>query len=116
MYSSNWFMTLYSGMWPTELVARIWDIYFCEGPEIMQKIALVVLSANKSNIACNLECFMELPFEEILMYIKMPWHLIAPDDLLTSAIEMKSISEKIMVYFMIFSHTRKNIRIILILI
>eukprot|EP00826_Nyctotherus_ovalis_P046305 TRINITY_DN5214_c0_g2_i1.p1 TRINITY_DN5214_c0_g2~~TRINITY_DN5214_c0_g2_i1.p1 ORF type:complete len:103 (+),score=0.52 TRINITY_DN5214_c0_g2_i1:881-1189(+) len=88
MYCSNWFMTLYSGIWPTELVARIWDIYFCETQEIMQRVVLTLLNMNK-------KLLLKLPFEEVLMYIKMPWQITKPEDLLKASLSMKPIGAKI---------------------
>ncbi|MDR3549760.1 MAG: hypothetical protein P4M11_16050 [Candidatus Pacebacteria bacterium] len=34
---------MYSGCWPVPLVAQIWDVLFCEGPEIVHRVALAFI-------------------------------------------------------------------------
>lgn len=47
MYSSHWFLTLFSNYFEIEIVLRIWDIYFVEGRKTIFRIALAILKVNE---------------------------------------------------------------------
>lgn len=46
----TWFSSLFVMTFPSETVARIWDCLFCEGPKVLQRIALATLIRNQNTI------------------------------------------------------------------
>ncbi|KAI8984727.1 rab-GTPase-TBC domain-containing protein [Mycotypha africana] len=62
MYASQWFMTLYAYRCPLELVYRVFDLLFVEGPSILLSIALALMKKNQSVI-------LSLEFESLLEFL-----------------------------------------------
>ena len=59
MYASQWFMTLFAYRCPLDLVFRVFDLVFVEGPQIMLNFALALMKKNQSTI-------LSLEFESLL--------------------------------------------------
>ncbi|KAL0964125.1 hypothetical protein UPYG_G00319270 [Umbra pygmaea] len=64
LYAAPWFLTLFSSQFPLGFVARIFDILFVQGKELIFKVALCLLSSHKGEIV---ECDT---FETIVDYLK----------------------------------------------
>ncbi|KAJ3268433.1 GTPase-activating protein [Terramyces sp. JEL0728] len=63
MYASQWFMTVFAYRFPLEIVFRIFDIIFAEGPEAVLRFALALIKHNQETI-------VTLEFEKLLDYLK----------------------------------------------
>lgn len=50
MYSSGWFLTLFTTSLPLPLVCRIFDIFLNEGIEIIFRIGLALLEFHRENL------------------------------------------------------------------
>ncbi|KAI9030926.1 eukaryotic and archaeal DNA primase, large subunit-domain-containing protein [Phycomyces nitens] len=61
MYASQWFMTLFSYRCPFELVFRVFDLVFVEGPLILLNFALALMKKNQKTI-------LNLEFETLLEF------------------------------------------------
>jgi len=62
-FCSDWFSTLFSYTFEIELTARVWDIFFLEGMNIIFKLALAILKTSENDL-------MLLKFEDIIVYLK----------------------------------------------
>ncbi|XP_071991447.1 TBC1 domain family member 4 isoform X3 [Engystomops pustulosus] len=65
LYAAPWFLTLFASQFPLGFVARVFDIIFIQGTEVIFKVALSLLSNNKELImACD-------SFESIVDFLKI---------------------------------------------
>ncbi|KAM9320504.1 TBC1 domain family member 4 [Gastrophryne carolinensis] len=65
LYAAPWFLTLFASQFPLGFVARVFDIIFVQGTEVIFKVALCLLSNNKEGImACD-------SFENIVDFLKV---------------------------------------------
>ncbi|KAM3935611.1 TBC1 domain family member 4 isoform 2-T2 [Leptodactylus fuscus] len=65
LYAAPWFLTLFASQFPLGFVARVFDIIFVQGTEVIFKVALSLLSNNK-------ECIMARDsFENIVDFLKV---------------------------------------------
>ncbi|XP_068123961.1 TBC1 domain family member 4 isoform X2 [Hyperolius riggenbachi] len=64
LYAAPWFLTLFASQFPLGFVARVFDIIFVQGTEVIFKVALCLLNNNKEGImACD-------TFESIVDFLK----------------------------------------------
>uniref|UniRef100_A0A8C4Q7N6 Rab-GAP TBC domain-containing protein n=1 Tax=Eptatretus burgeri TaxID=7764 RepID=A0A8C4Q7N6_EPTBU len=65
LYAAPWFLTLFSSQFPLGFVARIFDLIFFKGPEVVFKVALSLLGIHKNLImrTCN-------SFETVVDFLK----------------------------------------------
>jgi hypothetical protein len=49
-FASNWFLTLFAYQFPTDLVARVWDLFFSEGWVVMFRVAVGLLIADEEQL------------------------------------------------------------------
>ncbi|KAI8928101.1 rab-GTPase-TBC domain-containing protein [Entophlyctis helioformis] len=63
MYASQWFMTLFAYRFPLDMVFRILDIIFAEGPESVLRFSLALIKHNADTI-------VTLDFEALLEFLK----------------------------------------------
>ncbi|KAL4230457.1 domain member [Mactra antiquata] len=64
LYAAPWFLTLFASQFPLGFVARVFDLIFIQGSEVIFKVALVLLGNHKELIIqCN-------SFETIMEFIK----------------------------------------------
>ncbi|OAJ43077.1 hypothetical protein BDEG_26462 [Batrachochytrium dendrobatidis JEL423] len=63
MYASQWFMTLFAYRFPLDMVFRILDIVFAEGPESVLRFAVALIKHNAETI-------ITLDFEPLLEFLK----------------------------------------------
>uniref|UniRef100_A0A8C9R3X6 TBC1 domain family member 4 n=1 Tax=Scleropages formosus TaxID=113540 RepID=A0A8C9R3X6_SCLFO len=64
LYAAPWFLTLFASQFPLGFVARIFDILFVKGTEVVFKVALCLLSSHEQEI---MECDS---FETVVEYLK----------------------------------------------
>ncbi|KAM8976428.1 TBC1 domain family member 4 isoform 2-T2 [Pelodytes ibericus] len=65
LYAAPWFLTLFASQFPLGFVARVFDIIFVQGTEVIFKVALSLLSDNEELImACD-------SFESIVDFLKI---------------------------------------------
>ncbi|XP_012689477.2 TBC1 domain family member 4 isoform X2 [Clupea harengus] len=64
LYAAPWFLTLFASQFPLGFVARILDLLFVQGTEVIFKVALCLLSSHEGEIV---ECDS---FETIVDYLK----------------------------------------------
>ncbi|KAG9349555.1 hypothetical protein JZ751_028002 [Albula glossodonta] len=64
LYAAPWFLTLFASQFPLGFVARIFDILFVQGTEVIFKVALCLLSSHEGEIV---ECDS---FETVVDYMK----------------------------------------------
>ncbi|XP_061081628.1 TBC1 domain family member 4 isoform X2 [Conger conger] len=64
LYAAPWFLTLFASQFPLGFVARIFDILFVQGTEVIFKVALCLLSHHEGEIVkCD-------SFEAVVEYMK----------------------------------------------
>ncbi|KAM9247863.1 TBC1 domain family member 4 isoform 2-T2 [Leptosomus discolor] len=64
LYAAPWFLTLFASQFPLGFVARIFDIIFLQGTEVIFKVALSLLSSQETSImGCE-------SFENIVDFLK----------------------------------------------
>ncbi|XP_062390197.1 TBC1 domain family member 4 isoform X3 [Sardina pilchardus] len=64
LYAAPWFLTLFASQFPLGFVARILDLLFVQGTEVIFKVALCLLSSHEGEIV---ECDS---FETVVDYLK----------------------------------------------
>ncbi|XP_040847222.1 TBC1 domain family member 4 isoform X4 [Ochotona curzoniae] len=64
LYAAPWFLTLFASQFPLGFVARVFDIIFLQGTEVIFKVALSLLSSQEALI---MECES---FENIVEFLK----------------------------------------------
>ncbi|KAJ8349963.1 hypothetical protein SKAU_G00250930 [Synaphobranchus kaupii] len=64
LYAAPWFLTLFASQFPLGFVARVFDILFVQGTEVIFKVALCLLSSHEGEIV---ECD---GFETVVDYMK----------------------------------------------
>ncbi|XP_048049765.1 TBC1 domain family member 4 isoform X4 [Megalobrama amblycephala] len=94
LYAAPWFLTLFASQFPLGFVARIFDLLFVQGTEVIFKVALCLLSSHEGEI---LECD---GFESIVDYLKSTIPTLTysqMEETITKAIEM-DISKQLHAY------------------
>lgn len=56
LYSTEWFMSIFSRSLPWATVLRVWDMFFFEGVKVLFKVALSVLNLLFMNPETRKEC------------------------------------------------------------
>nr|XP_034970134.1 TBC1 domain family member 4 isoform X4 [Zootoca vivipara] len=64
LYAAPWFLTLFASQFPLGFVARVFDIIFLQGTEVIFKVALSLLSSQEEHI------MMCEAFESIVEFLK----------------------------------------------
>ncbi|XP_065107827.1 TBC1 domain family member 4 isoform X2 [Paramisgurnus dabryanus] len=94
LYAAPWFLTLFASQFPLGFVARIFDLLFVQGTEVIFKVALCLLSSHEGEI---LECD---GFESIVDFLKSTIPTLTQsqmEETITKAIEM-DISKQLHAY------------------
>ncbi|XP_077071714.1 TBC1 domain family member 4 isoform X4 [Siphateles boraxobius] len=94
LYAAPWFLTLFASQFPLGFVARIFDLLFVQGTEVIFKVALCLLSNHEGEI---LECD---GFESIVDYLKSTIPTLTHsqmEDTITKATEM-DVSKQLHAY------------------
>lgn len=79
MYSSQWFLTLYASTFSLDLVLHILDCFLSEGYLVLFKVALAILTGNRSSF------LKARTFEEFLVELKSHQDTLDPQKLLRAA-------------------------------
>ncbi|KAK9172935.1 Rab-GTPase-TBC domain containing protein [Cryptosporidium meleagridis] len=82
MYASQWFMTIFAYSFNLDAVARIWDLFFLEGVDLIFKISIAILKILKNSL-CNQS------FENILHTLKTAPYTININDIIQCALSIK---------------------------
>lgn len=65
LYAAPWLLTVFASQFPLGFVARVFDLIFLEGPDVIFRVALSLLTIHRENILiCD-------SFEEIMNYLKV---------------------------------------------
>ncbi|KAJ8980381.1 hypothetical protein NQ317_009375 [Molorchus minor] len=65
LYAAPWLLTVFASQFPLGFVTRVFDLMFFEGPEVIFRVALALLTYHKEKL---LQCDS---FEEIMNYLKV---------------------------------------------
>ncbi|MGH0151416.1 UNVERIFIED_CONTAM: hypothetical protein FKN15_020226 [Acipenser sinensis] len=90
MYASSWFLTIFLTSFPLPVATRIFDIFMCEGLEIVFRVGLAILHMNQSEL-------MQLDMEGMLQHFQkvIPHQLDSgPDKLIQTAYQVKYNAKK----------------------
>ncbi|XP_035276553.1 EVI5-like protein isoform X2 [Anguilla anguilla] len=63
MYASSWFLTIFLTSFPLTVATRIFDIFMCEGLEIVFRVGLAILQMNQAEL-------MQLDMEGMLQHFQ----------------------------------------------
>ncbi|KAG5877735.1 hypothetical protein JTB14_000713 [Gonioctena quinquepunctata] len=65
LYAAPWILTVFASQFPLGFVTRVFDLMFLEGPEVIFRVSLALLSHHKEKLLlCD-------SFEEIMNYLKV---------------------------------------------
>ncbi|XP_057670519.1 TBC1 domain family member 1 isoform X1 [Diorhabda carinulata] len=65
LYAAPWLLTVFASQFPLGFVARVFDLIFLEGPDVIFRVALSLLTIHRENLlVCD-------SFEEIMNYLKV---------------------------------------------
>ncbi|XP_033869058.1 ecotropic viral integration site 5 protein homolog isoform X7 [Acipenser ruthenus] len=90
MYASSWFLTIFLTSFPLPVATRIFDIFMCEGLEIVFRVGLAILQMNQSEL-------MQLDMEGMLQHFQkvIPHQLDSgPDKVIQTAYQVKYNAKK----------------------
>ncbi|XP_023684768.2 TBC1 domain family member 4-like isoform X1 [Paramormyrops kingsleyae] len=94
LYAAPWFLTIFASQFPLGFVARIFDVLFAQGPEVVFKVALCLLQKHERNI---IECDS---FETVVDYLKttMPNFTMTQMEQIISQVMEIDISKQLHAY------------------
>uniref|UniRef100_W5MB74 Ecotropic viral integration site 5 n=1 Tax=Lepisosteus oculatus TaxID=7918 RepID=W5MB74_LEPOC len=90
MYASSWFLTIFLTSFPLSVATRIFDVFMCEGLEIVFRVGLAILQMNQAEL-------MQLDMEGMLQYFQkvIPHQLDSgPDKVIQAAFQVKYNAKK----------------------
>ncbi|KAJ4943777.1 hypothetical protein JOQ06_006272 [Pogonophryne albipinna] len=90
MYASSWFLTIFLTSFPLPVATRIFDIFMCEGLEIVFRVGLAILQMNQTEL-------IQLDMEGMLQHFQrvIPHQLDSgPDKVITAAYQVKYNAKK----------------------
>ncbi|XP_010787502.1 ecotropic viral integration site 5 protein homolog isoform X1 [Notothenia coriiceps] len=90
MYASSWFLTIFLTSFPLPVATRIFDIFMCEGLEIVFRVGLAILQMNQTEL-------IQLDMEGMLQHFQrvIPHQLDSgPDKVITAAYQVKYNGKK----------------------
>ncbi|XP_019748690.1 EVI5-like protein isoform X2 [Hippocampus comes] len=85
MYASSWFLTIFLTSFPLPVATRIFDIFMCEGLEIVFRVGLAILQMNQAEL-------IQLDMEGMLQHFQkvIPRQLdTGPDKVIQAAYQFK---------------------------
>ncbi|KAL8624029.1 hypothetical protein ACOMHN_041619 [Nucella lapillus] len=59
LYATPWFLTLFASQYPLCFVARVFDLLFLQGPDVIFKVALTLMKCHRELIL-QVDCFEDL--------------------------------------------------------
>ncbi|XP_060934544.1 EVI5-like protein isoform X4 [Limanda limanda] len=90
MYASSWFLTIFLTSFPLRVATRIFDIFMCEGLEIVFRVGLAILQMNQAEL-------IQLDMEGMLQHFQriIPNQLDnGPDKVILAAYQVKYNAKK----------------------
>ncbi|XP_037104603.1 ecotropic viral integration site 5 protein homolog isoform X5 [Syngnathus acus] len=90
MYASSWFLTIFLTTFPLPVATRIFDIFMCEGLEIVFRVGLAILQMNHAEL-------IQLDMEGMLQHFQkvIPRQLdTGPDKVIQAAYQFKYNAKK----------------------
>ncbi|KAL2090354.1 hypothetical protein ACEWY4_015042 [Coilia grayii] len=90
MYASSWFLTIFLTSFPLAVATRIFDIFMCEGLEIVFRVGLALLQMNQTEL-------IQLDMEGMLQHFQkvIPHQLESgPDKVIQAAYQVKYNAKK----------------------
>ncbi|XP_071343365.1 ecotropic viral integration site 5 protein homolog isoform X5 [Trachinotus anak] len=90
MYASSWFLTIFLTSFPLPFATRIFDIFMCEGLEIVFRVGLAILQMNQAEL-------IQLDMEGMLQHFqKVVPHQFdsGPDKVIQAAYQVKYNAKK----------------------
>uniref|UniRef100_A0A3Q2PCL3 Ecotropic viral integration site 5 n=1 Tax=Fundulus heteroclitus TaxID=8078 RepID=A0A3Q2PCL3_FUNHE len=90
MYASSWFLTIFLTSFPLPVATRIFDIFMCEGLEIVFRVGLAILQMNQAEL-------IQLDMEGMLQHFqKVVPHQFdsGPDKVIQAACQVKYNTKK----------------------
>ncbi|XP_037325178.2 EVI5-like protein isoform X2 [Pungitius pungitius] len=90
MYASSWFLTIFLTSFPLPVATRIFDIFMCEGLEIVFRVGLAILQMNQTEL-------IQLDMEGMLQHFQrvIPHQLDSgPDKVIQAAYQVKYNGKK----------------------
>ncbi|CAL8309497.1 unnamed protein product [Lota lota] len=90
MYASSWFLTIFLTSFPLPVATRIFDIFMCEGLEIVFRVGLAILQMNHADL-------IQLDMEGMLQHFQrvIPHQLDSgPDKVIQAAYQVKYNAKK----------------------
>ncbi|KAM9385380.1 ecotropic viral integration site 5 protein homolog isoform 1-T1 [Pholidichthys leucotaenia] len=90
MYASSWFLTIFLTSFPLPFATRIFDIFMCEGLEIVFRVGLAILQMNQAEL-------IQLDMEGMLQHFqKVVPHQFdsGPDKVIQAACQVKYNAKK----------------------
>ncbi|XP_034036616.1 EVI5-like protein isoform X4 [Thalassophryne amazonica] len=90
MYASSWFLTIFLTTFPLPIATRIFDIFMCEGLEIVFRVGLAILQMNQTEL-------IQLDMEGMLQHFQkvIPRQLDnGPDKVIQAAYQVKYNTKK----------------------
>ncbi|XP_060886600.1 EVI5-like protein isoform X2 [Labrus mixtus] len=90
MYASSWFLTIFLTSFPLPVATRIFDIFMCEGLEIVFRVGLAILQMNQTEL-------IQLDMEGMLQHFQrvIPHQLDSgPDKVILAAYQVKYNAKK----------------------
>ncbi|CAN9500855.1 unnamed protein product [Ophioblennius macclurei] len=90
MYASSWFLTIFLTSFPLPVATRIFDIFMCEGLEIVFRVGLAILQMNQAEL-------VQLDMEGMLQHFQrvIPHQLDSgPDKVIQAAYQVKYNAKK----------------------
>lgn len=90
MYASSWFLTIFLTSFPLPVATRIFDIFMCEGLEIVFRVGMAILQMNQAEL-------MQLDMEGMLQHFQkvIPHQLDSgPDKVIQAAYQVKYNGKK----------------------
>ncbi|XP_061682205.1 EVI5-like protein isoform X2 [Syngnathoides biaculeatus] len=90
MYASSWFLTIFLTSFPLPVATRIFDIFMCEGLEIVFRVGLAILQMNQAEL-------IQLDMEGMLQHFQkvIPRQLDSgPDKVIQAACQFKYNAKK----------------------
>eukprot|EP01138_Halocafeteria_seosinensis_P004202 gb/GECG01004297.1/.p1 GENE.gb/GECG01004297.1/~~gb/GECG01004297.1/.p1 ORF type:complete len:441 (+),score=49.60 gb/GECG01004297.1/:1-1323(+) len=81
MYSTHWFLTVFTYNLPFHLVVRIWDAFLFEGWKIVFRVALALLQFAQDDL-------LDLSFEHIMKYFRHLHEKVDPERIMFLAFKL----------------------------
>uniref|UniRef100_A0A669EZ78 Ecotropic viral integration site 5 n=1 Tax=Oreochromis niloticus TaxID=8128 RepID=A0A669EZ78_ORENI len=97
MYASSWFLTIFLTSFPLPVATRIFDIFMCEGLEIVFRVGLAILQMNQAElIQLDMEGMLQVNHQQHFQGRNLHHSFvgIGPDKVIQAAYQVKYNAKK----------------------